>query len=171
MEATRPMQRAAQGLGACFAALWLVSQPVAAETAHAAKTDRLVLQPTKSDLLDHRPGRAEPAGPAVLDDSAFASRGSAARKLIDVAVRDGEIWINSFATRSMPLDALDCAVLSDEIVERLPLPASAVQRLAEEELMRQTRVCAANGNLLVTCYGGAATVSLRRPQHGDGCSD
>ena len=167
MEATRPMQQAAQGLGACLAALWLVGQPVAAETALAAKSDRLVLQPTKSDLLDRRPGRAEPAGPAALDDSAFASRGSAARKLIDVAVRDGEIWINSFATRSMPLDAPACAELSEEIVSRLPV--SAVERLADEDLMRQTRVCGLNGSLLVTCYGGSATVSLRPTRIGDGC--
>jgi hypothetical protein len=86
-----------------------------------------------------------------------------------VAVRDDGIWLNSFATRSMPLDALACAVLSDEIVSQLDLPTSAVQRLAEEELMRQIRVCAVNGSLLLTCYGGAATVSLRRAQLGDGC--
>jgi hypothetical protein len=95
------------------------------------------------------------------------SRGTAARKLIDVAVRDDGVWLNSFATRAMPLDAPACAELSEEIVSRLPV--SAVERLADEDLMRQTRVCGVNGSLLVTCYGGSATVSLRPSQHGDGC--
>ncbi len=95
------------------------------------------------------------------------SRGIAARKLVDVAVRDDGIWLNSFATRSMPLEAPACAELSEEIVSRLPV--SAVERLAEEDLIRQTRVCGVNGSLLVTCYGGSATVSLRPSQHGDGC--
>jgi len=169
MQATRPIRQAALSLSACCAALWLVSQPApAAEPLDAAKSDRQAVAAAKSDLLNLRPDRAEPRA-AATPAPAFGARGTVARKLIDVAVRDDGVWLNSFATRSMPLDAPACAELSDEIVSRLTLPAGAVERLAEEDLMRQTRVCAVNGSLLVTCYAGAATVSLRPPHMGDGC--
>ena len=167
------MKGAARVLGACFAALWLVHQTALAgetpESESETKPEELAIGSTKGDLLTRKPDGAKQGRPAATDKPVFASRGPAARKLIDVAVRDDGLWLNSFATRSMPLDAFACAELSHDIVSRLALPARAVQRLAEEELMRQTRVCAVNGSLLVTCYGGAATVSLRRPQHGDGC--
>jgi hypothetical protein len=167
MRARRQIGLAARGFSACLAALLLVGHPASAgET--SAKGDRLVVSPVKGDLLNLKPARADPAnlstaktGPVVL------SRGIAAPKLIDVAVRDDGVWLNSFATRSMPLDAPACANLSEDIVSRLPV--SAVERLADEDLMRQTRVCGVNGSLLVTCYGGSATVSLRPSQPGDGC--
>ena len=160
------MIRATSGLSVCLAALWLVSDPAPASDAGAAKSDKLVVTTAKGDLMTPKPNRPHPA---AATPPAFAFGGSAARKLVDVAVREDGMWLNSFATRSMPLEALDCAVLSDEIVSNLGLPAGAVERLAEEELMRQVRVCGVNGSLLVTCYGGAATVSLRRPQPADGC--
>ena len=174
MRATRPTNWAVGALSACLAAFWLAGQATAAEAAqpaYVAKSDRLNLNVPKGDLLNRKPERAGPGRPAAAGEPDVTSRGTAARRLIDVAVRDDGVWINSFATRSMPLEGPDCAALSDDIVHRLALPAGAVERLAEEELMRQTRVCALNGSLLVTCYGGAATVSLRHPQHGDGCGD
>jgi hypothetical protein len=169
MRATRPIRQTAFSLSAAFAALWLASQPVpAAELLHAAKSDRQAVAAAKSDLLNLRPDPAETRA-AAMPAPAFGARGTVARKLIDVAVRDDGVWLNSFATRSMPLDAPACAELSDEIVSHLALPAGAVERLADEDLLRQTRVCAVNGSLLVTCYAGAATVSLRPPHMGDGC--
>jgi hypothetical protein len=197
MRIRRQIRRAARALSVCpgafclgafcLAVLWLVGHPASAgET--SAKGDRLVVSSGKGDLLDPKPASAAPASavpasavPASADPASLSaaagsaakpepvvlSRGTAARKLIDVAVRDDGLWLNSFATRSMPLDAPGCAALSEEIVSRLPV--SAVERLAEEDLMRQTRVCGVNGSLLVTCYGGSATVSLRPSQRGDGC--
>ncbi|HUE47423.1 MAG TPA: hypothetical protein VMO81_14340 [Aestuariivirgaceae bacterium] len=161
-------------LGAfCLAALLLVGHPaIAGET--SAKGDRLVVSPVKGDLLDMKPASAVPASLSTATTATTAKprpvvpfRGTAARKLIDVAVRDDGVWLNSFATRAMPLDGPACADLSEDIVSRLPV--SAVERLADEDLMHQTRVCGVNGSLLVTCYGGSATVSLRPSQHGDGC--
>ena len=169
MRARRQIGRAAPALSACLAALLLAGHPASAAE-RSAKGDRLVVSPGKGDLLDAQPASADPAsadpaaakpGPVVL------SRGTAARDLVDVAVRDDGVWLNSFATRSMPLDAPGCAELGEKIVSRLPV--SAVERLAEEDLMRQTRVCGVNGSVLVTCYGGSATVSLRPLQQGDGC--
>ena len=166
----------------CLAALSLVGHPAnAGETSR--KGDRLEVTAGKSDLLDVQPASSDPASistvnaasattaaaarPAAMAGPLVLSRGTAARKLIDVAVRDDGIWLNSFATRSMPLDAPACAELSEEIVSRLPV--SAIERLADEDLMHQTRVCGVNGSLLVTCYGGSATVSLRPSKHDDGC--
>jgi hypothetical protein len=182
MQARRQIRRAARALSACpgafcLAALLLIGHPAIA--GESAKGDRLAVAPGKSDLLDPKPGGAEPASRSTATTAAATtatavkagpvvlSRGTAARRLIDVAVRDDGVWLNSFATRSMPLDAPACADLSEDIVSRLPV--SAVERLADEDLMRQTRVCGVNGSLLVTCYGGTATVSLRPSQHGDGC--
>ena len=185
-------------LGASLGALWLSHHPTfAGETprpvSSVTKSDRLVIRPLKGNLLivkrnpakaDRRaavekpvppevetpvPAAAERPVPAAIEKPVVELRKPAAPKLIDVAIRDDGIWLNSFATRSMPLDDLACAELSEEIISRFRFPASAVQRLAEEDLMRQTRVCAVNGSLLVTCYGGDATVSLRRPHFGDGC--
>ena len=166
MRIWREVIRAASGLSACLAALWLISQPAPASETQAAKADKLVVTTAKGDLMTPKPDRPQPAAASQKD---FALGGAAARRLVDVAVRADGMWLNSFATRSMPLEALDCAVLSDEIVSNLGLPGGAVERLAEEELMRQVRICGVNGSLLVTCYGGAATVSLRRPQPADGC--
>lgn len=158
------------GLGVCLAALLLLGQPaLGGETALAAKTDKLAISAAKGDLLDPRPDTTETidaARPAAAS-APFSARGPVARKMIDVALRDGGLWLNSFATRTMPLDAPACAALSNEIVSSLPV--GAVERLADEHLMRQTRVCALNGSLLLTCYGGTATVSLRPLKHRDGC--
>ena len=169
MRAMRQIGRAAVALSACLATLSLAVGPAAAGPAQGLKSDKLIATPAKGDLLNRKPDRAEPISPPAGRTPLPATRGPAARKLVDIAVRDEGLWINSFATRSMPLDAPECAELSEEIVSSLPLPVSAVQRLADEELMRQTRVCGVNGSLLVTCYGGAATVSLRPARPGDGC--
>ena len=173
MRVRRQIRRAARALSTCLAALLLVGLPAIAGEP-AAKSDRLVASPAKGDLLGPEQALAEPARLSTATTAAAAkvgpvvlSRGTAARRLVDVAVRDDGIWLNSFATRSMPLDAPACAELSEEIVSRLPV--SAIERLADEDLMRQTRVCGLNGSLLVTCYGGSATVSLRPTQIGDGC--
>lgn len=177
MRARRQIRRAAACFSACVAALMLVGHPTNAGE-NPAKGDRLVIAAGKGDLLDPNLANADPASfstatTATAGSAAakarpiFRTRGTAAPKLVDVAVRDDGVWLNSFATRSMPLDAPSCAELSEEIVSSLPV--SAVERLADEDLMRQTRVCGVNGSLLVTCYGGSATVSLRPLQHGDGC--
>ena len=183
MRSRRQIRRADRGLSAslaasCLAALLLAGHPAIAGE-QSAKGDRLVVTPGKGDLLDPKPASADTAShstatPATATTAAAAkaepvvlSRGTAARRLIDVAVRDDGVWLNSFATRSMPLDAPVCAALSEEIVSRFPV--SAVERLADEDLMRQTRVCGINGSLLVTCYGGSATVSLRPSHDDDGC--
>jgi hypothetical protein len=143
----------------------------APERAQAAKSDKLAVTPPNGRLLNRNQESSDPATAAAAimagPGQASAPRGSPAGKLVDVAVRDDGLWLNSFQTRSMPLAAPACAALSDEIVSGLP--AGTVERLAKEELMRQTRVCAVNGSLLVTCYGGAATVSLRPARDGDGC--
>jgi len=177
MRVRRQIRRAARALHTCLAALLLVGLPAIAGEP-AAKGDRLVASPAKGDLLGPEQARAEPGRLSTATTAAAASaaaklgpvvlsRGTAARRLVDVAVRDDGIWLNSFATRSMPLDAPACAELGEEIVSRLPV--SAIERLADEDLMRQTRVCGLNGSLLVTCYGGSATVSLRPTRIGDGC--
>ena len=171
------LQPAARGLIACCAALWLAGSLALAgnapDAAKARKSDRLAVTAEKGDLLIRKPDRAVPV-PVPVPSGAVTERGFAggkapARKLIDVSVREDGLWLNSFATRSMPLDAQACAEISEEIVSRLALPVGAVERLADEELMQQTRLCAVNGSLLVTCYGGTATVSLRHPALGDGC--
>ena len=175
MRVSWPTKRMA---GVLSAGLLLAVSPALAEEPpvhpRAAKANKLAFAPGKGDLWnraseDSTVDATESGRPATKPRPAFIVRGSPARKLVDVAVREDGLWLNSFATRSMPLDALSCAVLSDEIVEGLALSAGAVHRLAQEELMRQTRVCAINGSLLLTCYGGDATVSLRPAQHGDGC--
>lgn len=172
MRATRPIEAAAWGLSGLASLCLLAQQASAGEPAGlalAAKSDRLAVMSAKGDLLTRRPDPAAPARPVAAARPAVTIRGALATRLIDVAVRDDGLWLNSFATRSMPLDALACAEIGEEIVSSLALPVSAVERLAEEELMRQTRICGVNGSMLITCYGGDATVSLRPPQHGDGC--
>ena len=172
MRAMRPIGAAVWALSG-LAGLCLHAQPAPAseapELAPSAKSDKLAVMPAKGDLLYPKPEPAAPARPVVAARPAVPIRGALATRLIDVAVRDDGLWLNSFATKSMPLDADACAEIGEQIVSGLALPASAVERLAEEELMRQTRVCGVNGSMLITCYGGDATVSLRPPRHGDGC--
>jgi hypothetical protein len=168
MQARRRAERAVRLLTAFLAAAWLLQHAATAEETSesvqsAGKSDMLIINP------NYQQGPRGRGSAAATDAPVPELRGPAARRLIDVAIRDEGIWLNSFETRTMPLNAIACADLSEEILLRFSLPASAVHRLAEEELMRQTRVCAVNGSLLVTCYGGAATVSLRRPHLGDGC--
>jgi hypothetical protein len=171
MQVRRRTGRAVRLLTAFLAAAWLLQHAATADetSVHsAAKSDMLVINPKKGQPQNQQ-GPTGSGSAAATDAPVPELRGPAARRLIDVAIRDKGIWLNSFETRTMPLNAIGCAELSEEILLRFSLPASAVHRLAEEELMRQTRVCAVNGSLLVTCYGGAATVSLRRPHLGDGC--
>ena len=59
--------------------------------------------------------------------------------------------------------------LAEDIVSEHSLPDDAVEILADNDLMHQVRVCAANGHVLITCYQNTATVSLRRPAPRDGC--
>lgn len=172
MRVAQPIEAAAWGLSG-LAGLLLLAQPAfpseAAGLAPAAKSDRLAVMRAKGDLLYPKPEPPAPETPVRAAKPAIAFSGSLATKLIDVAVRDDGLWLNSFATKSMPLDAVACAEIGEAIVAGLALPASAVERLAEEDLMRQTRVCGVNGSMLITCYGGDATVSLRPPRQGDGC--
>ena len=172
MRVTRPIEAAAWGLSG-LAGLLLLAQPAFASEdpgiAPAAKADRLAVMPAKGDLLYRKPEPPAPEPPVRAARPAVPFSGTLATKLIDVAVRDDGLWLIIFATRSMPLDAVACAEIGEAIVAGLALPASAVKRLAEEELMRQTRVCGVNGSMLITCYGGDATVSLRPPRQGDGC--
>jgi len=172
MQASRPIEAAAWTLSG-FAGFCLLALPGFASEAPglapASKSDKLAVMSAKGDLLYPKPEPAAPQPPVKAAMPAIPVRGALATKLIDVAVRDDGLWLNSFVTRSMPLDADACAEIGEAIVAGFALPASAVERLAEEELMRQTRVCGVNGSMLITCYGGDATVSLRRPQHGDGC--
>lgn len=118
----------------------------------------------KSDLAVMRTGRGgEASGAAAPQGKSWTPR------LIDVAVSDGQVRLNSYRTTTMPLDDAACAELGDDLVDRFGLSPGAVQRLADTDLMRQTRFCAANGSVLITCYNATATVSLRQPSPNDGC--
>lgn len=166
MQASRPIGAAAWGLSGLAGLLLLAQPPLASEA--PGKSDRLGVMP-KADLLYPKPEPPAPKPPVRAAAPPIPIRGALATRLVDVAVREDGLWLNSFATKSMPLDADACTEIGEAIVASLALPASAVERLAEEELMRQTRVCGVNGSMLITCYGGDATVSLRPPRHGDGC--
>jgi hypothetical protein len=96
------------------------------------------------------------------------SRASGSR-MVDLSVQDGAVLLNSFGTKSMPLDDLACAEMAEDIVWHQSLPNEAVHLLANNELMHQVRICAANGHVLITCYQNTATVSLRRPAPRNGC--
>lgn len=116
----------------------------------------------KADRQGASEGRDRTAGAA-------AGRGHMARRLVDIQLDGDRVLLNSFGTRTMPFDDTQCAGLGWQIVAQLSVPADAIHPLASDDLMHQMRVCAANGSVLITCYNGTATISLREPRPKDGC--
>ena len=78
--------------------------------------------------------------------------------------------IASFSTRNEAANPAECRAGHAEIVKAFALPAARVKVLADTALLFQSQLCAANGVVVVTCFGTRATLSPRRPRPDDGCS-
>jgi hypothetical protein len=133
------------------------------------RADPLANAPAKPRDPAPEPQRLERKLPRVTVANRPQQTRSEGRRLIDVAVKDDVVTLNSFGTSSMPLDGLACAQMAEDVVWDHSFPDPAVHILANDDLMHQVRICAANGHILITCYQNTATISLRRPTPRDGC--
>lgn len=103
--------------------------------------------------------------PAARNEPAKPAR----RQAIDVAMRDGRLRLNRFHTLKLDMAHHDCRDFPNIFIADYRLPRREIDILADNMLITQKRICAANGAIIVTCYQNKATISLRRARPGDGC--
>lgn len=98
------------------------------------------------------------------------SKPAGARRAINIAYKNGKLRINRFHTVKFDLPHRECRKFPRIIMTDYKLPRKALYTLADNLAIIQKRLCAANGSIMVTCYQGQATVSMRRSRPDDGCS-
>lgn len=79
------------------------------------------------------------------------------------------IALTDFRTRTMPMNYGACKSIKNSFSEDFEIPPEQVTLLGDTGDFSQTRICTANGSLIITCSGGTATFSPRKKSAADGC--
>ena len=74
----------------------------------------------------------------------------------------GSLRITGFDTLREPIGRKACRARHDEIVQAFDVDQSRARVLADQPVMFQSRICAANGEIVITCQGSDAVISPRR---------
>jgi hypothetical protein len=82
----------------------------------------------------------------------------------------GSLRITGFDTLREPIGRKACRARHDEIVQAFDVDQSRARVLADQPVMFQSRICAANGEILITCQGSDAVISPRRARPDSACS-
>ena len=107
---------------------------------------------------------------STLSASGFMAPPAGSRRAINIAYKNGKLRINRFHTVKFDLPHRECRRFPRIIMTDYKLPREALYTLADNLAIIQKRLCASNGSIMVTCYQGQATVSMRRSRPDDGCS-
>lgn len=140
------------------------------------KSDRLIV-PTR---IVHKIVRNETSDQAAsLVQSAKADREALpkvkpmvdAEQFSDWLVRDetgtATARIIDFAARKTNDNRKSCQARHDAIVSAFSIRNARV--MADQPVMFQSSICAGNGEIVITCFGTAATVSPRKARPGGRC--
>lgn len=123
-----------------------------------------------------------PASGAVDEDMFAVEEGSADPATLEAsqAVYSGwlkfdeaanTVRITGFETRRDPVGRQACRQQHDAIMQAFAAqPAARARILADQPVMFQSRICAANGEIVITCHGSDAVISPRRARPGSVCS-
>ena len=82
----------------------------------------------------------------------------------------GSLRITGFDTLREPIGRKACRARHDEIVQAFDVDQSRARVLADQPVMFQSRICAANGEIVITCQGSDAVISPRRARPDSACS-
>jgi len=82
----------------------------------------------------------------------------------------GSMRIASFETMREPVGRKACRARHDQIVQAFELDQSKARVLADQVVMFQSRICAANGEIIITCQGSDAVISPRQARPGSACT-
>jgi hypothetical protein len=128
------------------------------EIAHKATSDDAV-SPVQSAKADRE---AMPTANSTADAEQFS----------DWLVRDetgiSTARITDFASRKSNVNRNTCQARHDAIVSAFSI--SNVRVMADKPVMFQSSICAANGEIVITCFGTTGTVSPRKARVGGRCS-
>ncbi len=82
----------------------------------------------------------------------------------------GSLQITGFATRRDPIGRKACREQHDTIVQAFHVSPASTRIMADQPVMFQSRICAANGEVVITCHGSEAVISPRRTRPGNSCT-
>lgn len=82
----------------------------------------------------------------------------------------GSLRITGFDTLREPIGRKACRARHDEILQAFDVDQSRARVLADQPVMFQSRICAANGEIVITCQGSDAVISPRRARPDSACS-
>ncbi|MGI9511481.1 MAG: hypothetical protein ACR2OL_01145 [Anderseniella sp.] len=88
--------------------------------------------------------------------------------LVPVKTGTGAARIIDFAVRKSSDNRKACQSRHDAIVSAFSIRKARV--MADKPVMFQSSICAANGEIVITCFGTSATISPRRGRPGGRCS-
>ena len=82
----------------------------------------------------------------------------------------GALQITDFGTRRDPIGRKACREQHDNIVKAFHVTPAHTRIMADQPVMFQSRICAANGEVVITCHGSEAVISPRRARPGSSCA-
>lgn len=149
----------------------------------------------KADRLGDRPGHngpqiiATPGQPDTIVEVislAVDDGDEALRQEEDLAAREAEragfadwltmdrttgaVRITGFKTKRSGGGRTECRATHDSIVRAFDISGDRARVMADKPVMFQSSICAANGEIVITCHGATALVSPRRARPGSMCA-
>lgn len=82
----------------------------------------------------------------------------------------GVVQITGFGTRRDPIGRKACREQHDTIVKAFHVTPARTRIMADQPVMFQSRICAANGEVIITCHGSESVISPRRSRPGSSCA-
>jgi len=80
------------------------------------------------------------------------------------------VQITGFGTRRDPIGRKACREQHDTIVKAFHVTPARTRIMADQPVMFQSRICAANGEVVITCHGSESVISPRRSRPGSSCA-
>lgn len=114
------------------------------------------------DVMAEEQGSADPSA-NLVDRQAYAD-------WLSFDDASGQLRITGFATQRAGGGRKACRDQHDTIVRAFEVPGALAKVMADQPVMFQSRICAANGEIIITCHGSTALVSPRQLRPGSACA-
>jgi hypothetical protein len=116
---------------------------------------------------------ADDGDDALREAEDFAAREAERAGFADWLTMDrttGAVRITGFKTKRSGGGRTECRSTHDSIVRAFDISADQARVMADKPVMFQSSICAANGEIVITCHGATALVSPRRARPGSMCA-
>jgi hypothetical protein len=149
------------------------------------KADRLATRHAGDDpLVISTPGQPDTIVEVISfeaverEDDLLKAQEQAAREAERAAFSDwltmdrssGQLRITGFKTQRSGGGRVECRATHDSIVRAFAVAGNKARVMADKPVMFQSSICAANGEIVITCHGATALVSPRRARPGSMCA-